>query len=108
MLATLLFLVLAFGLLVMVPLMLVSAILKVAVGLVLLPLRLLGGALHLVFGLVGGVFKLLFGAAGLLALVVGGFVLLVALPLLPLLFLGAVVWAILRLFRSTSSTRVTV
>ena len=106
MLATLVFLAVAFGLLVAVPLMVVSLFLKVALGLVFLPFKILGVALRLVFGLIGGVFKLLFGAMGVLALAVGAVVFLVVLPLLPFLVLGAIVWAIFRLAAGASPARV--
>jgi hypothetical protein len=106
MLASLVFLAVAFGLLVAVPLMILTVFLKVALGLVLLPFKILGGALRLVLGLVGGVFKLLFGAMGLLAFAVAAVVFLIVLPLLPFLILGALVWGIFRLARGSSPVRV--
>lgn len=106
MLATLVFLAVAFGLLVAVPLMVVTLILKVALGLVLLPFKILGGALRLTFGLVGGLFKVLFGAMSFLAFAVAAVVFVFLLPLLPFLILGALVWGIFRLARGSSAVRV--
>ena len=106
MLAMLVFLAVAFGLLIALPLMLVTVVLKVALGLVLLPFKILGGALRLGFGLVGGLFKLLFGAMGLLAFAVAAVLFVFVLPLLPFLILGALVWGVVRLARGPSPVRV--
>ena len=106
MLAMLVFLCVAFGLLIALPLMLVTVVLKVALGLVFLPFKILGGALRLVFGLVGGLFKVLFGAMGFLAFAMAAVLFVFVLPLLPFLILGALVWGIFRLARGSSPVRV--
>jgi hypothetical protein len=97
MLSTLILLAVAFALVVALPLLILSVFLKVILGLVLLPFRLVAGVLHLVFGLGALLFKLLFGALGFLAFAVAAILFVVALPLLPLLLLGAFVWAVIRL-----------
>lgn len=102
MLATLLFLTLAFAFLVAVPVLLVSVVLRLALGLVLLPFKLLGGIFKLVFGLAGGLFRVAFGAVGLLAVGAAAIFCVVLLPLLPLLVVGAMLWAFFRLVAGPS------
>jgi len=101
----LMFMALTFAFLVALPVLLVSVVLRLAVGLVLLPFKLLGGLFRLGFGLLGGLFRLTFGAVGLLAVLVGGIFCVVLLPLLPLLIVGAMVWAFIRLVAGPSRPR---
>jgi hypothetical protein len=98
----LLFLSLALAFVVALPILLVSVVLRVALGLVLLPFKLLGGIFKLGFGLAGGLFRLAFGAVCLLAVVVGSVFCVVLLPLLPFLIVGAMFWAFLRLVSGPS------
>ena len=107
MLSTLILLAVAFALFVALPLMIVSILLKVVLGLVLLPFRLIAGVFQVVFGLGAILFKLLFGALGFLAFAVAAILFVVALPLLPLLLLGALVWVVARLIAGPSPARVT-
>ena len=102
----LLFLTLAFGFMVLLPVLLVSVVLKVALGLVLLPFKLLGGIFRLGFGLLGGLLRLAFGAVGLLAFVVGAVFCVVLLPLLPFLVVGAMLWAFFQLVAGPVRPRV--
>jgi hypothetical protein len=102
----LLFLTLMFGLVVMVPLVLVSVVLKVALGLAFLPFKLLGGVIRLGFGVMGGLFRLAFGAVGLLAFAMGAIFCVVLLPLLPFLIVGGLIFAIVRLAAGPARTRV--
>jgi hypothetical protein len=67
------------------PIVVVAAALKLAAFALFLPFRVLGLALRLATGVVGLVFKILFGALG----VVGVVLFALMLPLLPLLLLGA-------------------
>jgi hypothetical protein len=82
------------GFLVMLPLLIVGAAIKLLLALLLLPLKVLGLLLKLVLGLVAAVVSTV-GAVGFLLV---GLLLLVALPLLPLLLLGGFVWALLKAF----------
>jgi hypothetical protein len=107
MLSTLIFLAVAFTLLVALPLMILSVFLKVILGLVLLPFRLVAGVFQLVFGLGALLLKLLFGALGFLAFAVVAILFVVAIPLLPLLVLGALVWGVARLISGPSPARLT-
>jgi hypothetical protein len=102
---SLLFMTLAFGFLVLVPVLLVTVVLKVALGLVLLPFKLLGGIFRLAFGLVGGLFRLAFGAVGFLAFALAAVFCVVLLPLLPFLVVGAMLWAFFRLVAGPTRPR---
>jgi hypothetical protein len=82
------------GFLILLPLMIVGAIVKLLVALVLLPLKLLGAALKLVLGLVAAVVS----TVGAIGFALGALLLLVALPLLPLLLVGGFVWAVFKAF----------
>ena len=95
---------------------LLGALFKLVLWIVLLPLRLLAGLVGLVFGAIGAVLGAVGAAVGtvvgglgaLLGLAVTGVVaavvglvallplFLLALPLVPLLLLGALLWAVLR------------
>ncbi len=89
-------------LLVAIPLML----LKVAFTVLFLPFRILGALLRVVAGVLAGVAGVAATAVGLL-LAVGGVLLgLVLLPLLPFLFVGAMLWAAVRLTRRPTAVRV--
>jgi hypothetical protein len=90
------------SLLVAIPLML----LKVVFTLVFLPFRILGGLMRALAGVVAGVAGIAASGVGLL-LAVGGLLLgLVLLPLLPFLFVGALLWAALRMTRRPTAVRV--
>jgi hypothetical protein len=86
---------------VLLPLLALKVLFGLVVGLVLLPFKLLGGLFRLVGGLFGLVFKGLFAGAGVLAILLA----LVLVPLLPLLFLGFLFWAVLRLFTRPALAR---
>jgi len=86
--AVLLMLFLFVGFLILVPLLIVGLVLKLALALVLIPFKVAGLAIRLALGLV-------FGAAALI--LAGTAVLLI--PLLPILFLAAGIWLIVRLTR---------
>jgi hypothetical protein len=89
---------LVFGVVVL-PLLILGAFVKALLFVVLLPLRLFGWLL----GAIGAVaFGLLKAALFVLGLLAGAFVLvggLLVLPLLPVLVLGLVIWALARLLR---------
>lgn len=106
MIAMMVLLAVAFGFVVLLPLLLVTTVLRVALGLVFLPFKLLGGVFRLGFGLFGGLLKVGFGAAGLLAFVVGALFCVVLLPLLPFLIVGAMVWAFFSLLAGPRTVRV--
>jgi hypothetical protein len=102
----LVFLMLMCGLVVMLPLILVSVVLRVALGLAFLPFKLLGGVLRLAFGLMGGLFKLAFGAVGFVAFALGAVFCVVLLPLLPFLIVVGLIFAIVRLAAGPARPRV--
>jgi hypothetical protein len=93
-------LLLAIGLFVLVPLLLLKVFLGLLVWVVVLPFRLAGGVLKLVGGAAALGLKLLFGLLGLAALVLGGFVFVILLPLLPVLLLGGAIFLIVKLFHA--------
>jgi hypothetical protein len=64
-------------------------VIKLVLGLVLLPFKILGGVFK-------GIGKLAFGVFGLLAGLLAVFVLLIALPLVPVVLVGGVVWLVTR------------
>jgi hypothetical protein len=74
-------------LLVLLPLLLVGAVLKLVLGLVLLPFKLLGALLHAVGAVLGGLFKGLFAVGAVLVCIVAVPLLVLALPV-GLLLLG--------------------
>src|SRR5262245_57190508 len=82
------------GFVVMLPLLLVGAALKLLLALVLLPLKSLGGLLKVALGLVAAVVS----TVGLVGMALVAVLLLIALPLLPLLLLGGFVWALIKAF----------
>ena len=92
MIGTLILLSLAFGFLIVLPLLILGVALKVIMAILLLPLKLLGGAFRLVFGLAGLLFHFLFGVAGFIGLVLACITFVLFLPALPLLLIGAIVW----------------
>ena len=99
----LLFLLAGLAVLIVVPVLL----LKLVVTLVLQPFRILGGVAHGVGVLVGLAFKAVFGVFGLLFGLLVGLVVLVALPLLPLLVVGGIVWLLARPSRRQPLGRLT-
>jgi len=106
MIASLLFLAIFFGMVVALPILLLSLVFRVVFGVLLLPFHLLGAVVRVFFGLAGGVFRLLFGAAGLLTFGVAALFFLVFLPLLPLFIIGAGIWLVARAFRPARTARV--
>lgn len=92
MIATLIVLSLTFGLLFVLPLMVVGLVLKVGLTILLLPFKLLGGAFRLLLGLTGLFFHFLFGVAGFVGFILACLAFLLFLPALPFLLVGAIVW----------------
>ena len=90
---------------VVVPLLALRLIFGLAMGLLLLPFKLLGAALRVVFGLLGVVFKVVFTGAGILAGLLALVLAVVLVPLLPLLLVGFVFWAFVRLFSRPALAR---
>jgi hypothetical protein len=91
------------GAVILVPVLILGALLKLAVGVILLPFKIIGVLFKGLFGVLGGIL----GALGaLVGLVFGGLGLLlgllvmvgvcVILPLAPLLLLGLIVWLALK------------
>lgn len=74
------------------PFVLLGVALLLVAKLVFLPFRIAAGVLHLVLGILGLVGGLLLGVALLVGVVL-------ILPLLPIVFLGGLLWLMLRLFR---------
>jgi hypothetical protein len=95
----LLTLLLLFGLLVVVPLLIVKVVFSVLIGLITLPFRLLGLGARVLGALFVGVGKLAAAAIGVVAAVVGLFVALIVAPLLPLLLVAGFVWVIVQLLQ---------
>ena len=85
----------ALGLFVALPLLLIGALFKILAFLILLPLKILKGAFLVLAGAGKAVLALVALVGGCL-LAVGG---LLVLPLLPVLFLVGAVWLLCRLFR---------
>jgi len=106
MIASLLFLALFFGMVVVLPILVVSLVFRVALGVLLLPFHLLGAVLRVFFGLAGGLFRLFFGAAGLLAFAVAALFFLVFLPLLPFFIIVGGIWLVARAVRPARTARV--
>jgi hypothetical protein len=85
-------LLIAFGALIALPLLLLKLLLHVVLGVALLPFKILGGlakAAGAVLALFGKLIGVAFGAVGI---ALGFVVFVVALPLFPLLLLGAFIW----------------
>lgn len=97
----LIFLMLAFGALVFVPLLL----LKVLFGLIFLPFRLVGFVFRIVFGALGGLVRVGFGIVGLVGALLAMAFFFVLLPLMPFLLLGGFVWLVARLARPRPAVR---
>jgi len=92
-------LLIAFCVLVIVPLLLLKVFIGLLWGLIALPFKVLGALLHLAFGLLGGLARAFAWMVGLLGLLFGFLVLVIALPLLPLLAVAGVVWLLAKAFR---------
>ncbi|MCM2254634.1 MAG: hypothetical protein NDJ94_03080 [Vicinamibacteria bacterium] len=90
-------LVLGVGLLVLLPLLLLKLVFGVVAFAVWLPFKILGLAFGLVWNLFAAIAKLAFSIFGVLALAVLAVFALVMIPLLPFLFVGALVWAAVKL-----------
>jgi hypothetical protein len=87
------------GFLVMLPIVLVGAALKLVLALVVLPFKIVGVALKLFFGVIAAVVS----TVSALGIVLIGLLFLIALPLLPLLLLAGFVWALLKAFSPGSA-----
>lgn len=105
MLEMLLVLVLAFGALVLVPILLLKLLFHLALALFLLPFRILGALMHVLGGILGAVLKVAFSGLALVGAALGLVVVLVLLPLFPFLLLAGAVWAIARAFGATNPAR---
>ena len=97
----LIFLMFAFGALVLLPLLL----LKVLFSLVSLPFKLVGLVFRIVFGVLGGLLKVGFGLVGVLGALLAMAFFVVLLPLLPFLLVGGVVWLLAGLARPRPAVR---
>ena len=84
MLEALFVLVVAFGLFVVLPLLILKAVFGVALWCLLLPFKVLGGLLELAVGLAVGLGKIAVSGAAVLAILLGLALCLVLVPLLPL------------------------
>jgi hypothetical protein len=81
---------------VLVPLFLVLALLRVVAALVLLPFRLVGGVLKLLLGSAGILVKLVGSVFGVAAGVLGVIVAVFILPLVPILLVVGLAWLVMR------------
>ena len=97
----LIFLMFAFGALVLLPLLL----LKVLFSLVSLPFKLVGLVFRIVFGVLGGLLKVGFGLVGVLGAVLAMAFFVVLLPLLPFLLVGGFALLLARLARPRPAVR---
>jgi hypothetical protein len=88
------------------PILLLSLVFRVALGVLLLPFHILGAVLKVFFGLAGGLFRLVFGAAGLLTFAAAAIFFMVFLPLLPFFIIGGGIWLVARAFRPARTARV--
>lgn len=100
-------LVLGVGLLVLLPLLLLKLVFSVVAFAVWLPFKVLGLAFGLVWNLIAGIAKLAFSIFGVLALAVLAVLALVMIPLLPFFFLGALVWAAVKLLGGSGAAPAT-
>jgi hypothetical protein len=91
----LIFLMIAFCALVVLPVLLV----KVVFGLLVLPFKLLGLVFRVVFGVLGGLFRVGFGLVALAGSLLAVALCVVLLPLLPFLLVGGFVWLVVQLAR---------
>jgi hypothetical protein len=98
MLEALVVLAVGFGLLLLLPLLLLKLFLGLAFGLVVLPYKLLGSLFHAGFAVVGGLAKLLAGGAAVVLGLFGVVLVVACLPLLPIIALGFFVYLIFRIF----------
>lgn len=97
---------LVFAGVVVLPLLILKTLIGVAVGLLTLPFKILGGLFKVLFGVVGAVLGAVMSVIGAVGGLLFGLLFLVLLPLLPLLFVGAVVWAIVQLARPRQAVTV--
>jgi hypothetical protein len=101
--STLFGLLLTIGVFVVLPLLVLGVVLRVAVALLILPIKLVGVVFKVVFGALGALIGVLFSGFGILLAVGLGLLLFVALPLLPLLILGGLVWLAVKLFSGAAA-----
>src|SRR6185436_18259710 len=92
------------GSFVVLPLIFLGVLLRLVVGIALLPFKILAAAVGLAFGVAGAIFGLIVAAfAIVIALLVVGLV--VAIPFLPILLIGAAVYLLFRLTRPRVTLR---
>jgi hypothetical protein len=96
MIESLVFLALALGAVVLVPLVILGVLLKLLALLIFLPFKILGGILRLGFGVVGLALKVLFSGIGLAFGLVALVLFAVLIPLLPVLLIAGAVWLVVR------------
>ena len=106
MIASLVFLAMLFGMVFVLPILVLSLVFRVALGVLLLPFHLLGAVFRVAFGLVGGIFRLAFGAVGLLVFGLAALFFVVFLPLLPLFLVAGGIWLVVRAMRPARTARV--
>lgn len=91
---------------VVLPLLMLKTLIGVGVGLLTLPFKIVGGLFKVVFGVFGAVLGAVVSVIGALGGLMFALLFLVLLPLLPLLFVGAVVWALVQLTRPRQAVTV--
>ena len=94
--STLFSLLLAIGMFVVLPLIVLGVLLRVAVALLILPIKLIGVVFKVVFGVLGALIGVVFSGVGIVLALGLGLLLFVALPLLPFLVLLGVIWGVTR------------
>ncbi len=99
MLETLFVLAVAFGLFVLLPLLLLKVLLGFVLWLVLLPFKLLGALFKVGLGAIGVFAKVCLSGIGVLLALVGLAFFVVLLPLLPLVVGGLLIYLVIRAFR---------
>jgi len=101
MLEALIVLVVAFGLFIVLPLLLLKLLFSVVLFVVLLPFRILDGVLHVLFKLFWGLGKLALGGLGLLLGLLAFVLCMVLLPLLPFVLVGLFIYLLIKAFQPT-------
>ena len=99
MLEALVVLVVAFGLFVVLPLLLLKLLFGLILFVVLLPFKILGAVFHVLFKLFWGLGKLVLGGLGLLLGLLAFVLCVVLLPLLPFVLLGLFIYLLIRAFQ---------
>ena len=99
MLEALFVLVVAFGLFVVLPLLLLKLLFSVVLFVVLLPFKILGAVFHVLFKLFWGLGKLALGGLGLLLGLLFFVLCVVLLPLLPFVLVGCFIYLLVKAFQ---------